>query len=122
MVFEIKSIHCPDIQDIDNYRQVEDSPLNLFVQLFIGVRGEEGYETFNLTIVNIAWISDNIDNGIVSGMHKLVVSYFNFHEIKLHIEKLVRNCSSDSWDTFIRRFGMHAAWDMEDYIEVKQGT
>jgi hypothetical protein len=72
MVFELKSIYCPDIPDIEVYRQIEDAPLRLFFQLFIGLKGEEGYETFNLTIVNSAWINDNIDNGIISGVHKII--------------------------------------------------
>jgi hypothetical protein len=123
MIAEIKSVLCADVEDLDEFVPDDPERFAITLQLLIGTRGEDGSESFEVTVVTPLWLMDNIPNGeLYSGRHKFVMLSYNRRQIMTYFHKVVGNCSGNTWEEIARKLSRIGHWEFEDYKEFEDST
>jgi hypothetical protein len=120
MVPQIKSIQITDAPADDPSTFTPDN-VNCFCvhfELLIGPMNAAGEEIFQLAVCSPQWLAEECErHGFVLGRHYIVVARYDFMAIRALIEKLVQNCSGESWKDVAARLSRIALWEFEDYRE-----
>ncbi len=113
---EIKKIHSPDIQNLESYKPIENDNFGFLLQLFIGESHKEGADSFDLTVCTSKWIKNNfiLEDGFSLKDH-LIVSDYDFDEIKNYLENHINNLNETSWEKIAMKIDKIAHWEFRNY-------
>ncbi len=74
MKAEIKYFHSPDIPDLGTYQPIECDNFVFLLQMFVGEKGKQGEESFDLIVCTPKWLVNNHHKEeSVFGLYHLIV-------------------------------------------------
>ena len=112
---KLKCLHCPAIDDLENWSPGE-KPFGIFVQAMIGPSEGPGEESFNLTICTPEWFAANrMESGIVMGSRTLFVSKYDYREIMAYLEEAAQEAEGENWRDIAKSLYWLGEWEFENY-------
>jgi len=114
----LKRLHCPDINDIENY--IPETPDNFcfLFQILVGVKEREGEESFDTIVCTPNWIVDNFKKGdVIFGYHHIVVTKYDFKAILSKIETYINEIPESTWNEIANKLSLIGKWEFQDYKE-----
>lgn len=118
MKADLKRLHSPEIDNLFTFIPDEPESFSFLLQAFIGPKGEEGEESFDIEVCTPKWLSKNYrQEDIVIGRHLLIVFNYNYDRIFQKIKSYVESCSGDTWNEVAQKVGRIGKWEFEDYTE-----
>jgi len=117
MTAELKEIYSLDVEcPLENFVPEQHDFFELTVRAMIGPVGEAGSESFQIQVCTPKWLQARCDGGeIICGRHTLIVSEFNFAQIRAYLEALFRRCSGSNWLEISQKLSRYGLWEFEDY-------
>jgi hypothetical protein len=113
---ELKRVHSPDICNLENYHPECSDNFGFLLQAMIGPAGEDGEESFDIEVCTPKWIENNLGvDGVLIGMHYLIVREYNYQNIVHAIEKFLLDCSGTSWSEVSKKVSRLGSWEFEAY-------
>ncbi len=118
MKAKLIELYSPTIDDLANYIPENVEKFCIFIQVFVGIEGQKGEESFDLNIFTPKWLLSNYKkNEIIIPKHSIIVFEYNFERIFHKIKQLIESCSGNSWDEIAQKVGQIGRWEFEDYQE-----
>lgn len=112
---EIRRLHSPDIPDLATYQPV-DEEFGFLLQVIAGPAGQDGEESFDLTVCTPGWLSDKIrPSGMLVGRHLLIVCRYDYLALRHFLVDYCQHCRGDSWGEVAEQLGRLGKWEFEDY-------
>jgi hypothetical protein len=90
---------------------------SFMVRVLVAQTGTYGEESFDLTVCSPEWLAKRCDTeGIVPGLHHLVVRMGDFDEgrLRTYIESWVARQEGDSWDDIAHQLRLLGWWEFEN--------
>ena len=116
MQAELKSIHSPDAESLENYIPDDPHCFLLFIELFIGPKEEVGGELFNIEICTPKWLLTRAQEcGVVFGCNYLIVANYNWDLIYKSITDKINAMHGASWDDLAAKLSKLGRSEFEDY-------
>jgi hypothetical protein len=116
MKASLRYLHCPDVHDLSTW--VPDGDFAILVQLLVGPEGEEGEESFDITLCSLGWLADRVqEDDVVDGRHHLIVDTYDYNRIEEYLRERVSACEGLSWKEVGEKLGRLGYWEFEDYRE-----
>lgn len=113
---ELRSLHSPDLLDMQSDKPSDAEHFCLLVQAFIGPAEETGEDSFNFLVCTLSGVADNLhQDGFLFGRHYLIVEYYDYNLIYEVINSLCRRVSGSSWQEVAEKLGRYGRWEFEDY-------
>ena len=115
---ELKRVHSPDIDDLENYRPKDPRKFAFLLQAMIGPEGKEGEESFDIEVCTPKWLEETYGlEDVVIGRHHLIIREYNYERIIHAIKDYLQLCSGENWSEVAEKVGRLGKWEFEDYIE-----
>lgn len=116
MKAEIKAILSPDIQDLAKYTPENSEIVGFALQLLIGPHGQEGMESFQLTVCTPQWLSVTYSKDqIIVGRHYLIIFEYDYERLLHFMHSYVERCTGETWQEIATKLVRFGQWDFEDY-------
>lgn len=94
----------------------QESGWSVGLRLLIGPSGDQGEESFDLTVCDVDWITQQIQvDGVVDGRHTLMVDGFHWPTLMSFFERRVASVNADTWTELASKLGRLGYWEFEDY-------
>ena len=115
---ELKRVHSPDIDDLENYRPENPEKFAFLLQAMVGPEGKEGEESFDIEVCTPKWLEETYKlEDVVVGRHHLIVREYNYERIVNAIRDFLQLCSGEDWNEVAEKVARLGKWEFEDYIE-----
>ena len=112
----LKSIHSPDVNDLETYLPEEPDDFCILVQATIGLPNDNSGESFDFLVCTPKWIETLLENQkFVLGKGYLVVRNYNYNLIIETIQSICDRVSGDDWITVANKLARYGQWEFEDY-------
>ena len=112
----LKGIICTDVDPLESYVPNDPKSFGFSLELLIGPDGQEGMESFQVTVCTPRWLEANHPpEDIILGRHYLIVFEFNYDRLLQRIEKYLRHCTGDTWQEVAEKVARLGWWEFEDY-------
>jgi hypothetical protein len=103
-------------------RSLPSSPMDFFfnVRLLVGPVDEPGEESFDLTVCSPEWLGRRSHSeGIVSGLHHLIISLDDFDEriLRQWLEGRVAAIEEPTWAEYATKLGLVGRSEFDGYTE-----
>lgn len=120
---ELKNIHCPTVNDLRYYKPDDPDIFCLLLQIFVGIPGGRGEESFDIEVCTPQWLISNYKKDeIIIGRHLLIVFEFDFERISGKIRQFVDCCCGETWYEIAQKIGRIGYWEFEDYRNSPDST
>ncbi len=118
MLYEIKYLISPDIDDLESFIPEKKGEFCFLLQMMIGEKGIEGEESFDITICSPKWLQNNLSEAdLLIGRHSIIVQQFYYPQIFNFLNEQLNSCQGDSWEEMAKKMGRIGCWEFEDYRE-----
>jgi hypothetical protein len=119
---EIRSISSPDV-DFYSWDPTTNADVFFLVELEIGAAGVDGADLFQVVVATPEALRAKAKTGstVIRERSTIVVSNFDWHEIRRVLETVVCKCEAESWVTSTLRLQKYFKWEYEDY-QLESGT
>ncbi|MFU8862096.1 MAG: immunity 8 family protein [Cyclonatronaceae bacterium] len=116
MKAEVKYFHSPDIPELDTFQPEEIDNFCFLLQMFVGVKGKEGEESFDITVCTPKWLISNYGKeNIIFGRHYLIVFEYNYKKFIQELTRYVEFLEGKDWNSLAKQIGRIGKWEFEDY-------
>lgn len=106
-----------DVQDVASWAP-PTAEFAIGLRLLVGPEGEEGEESFDLTVCSPGWLEARVRNeSVYDARHHLVVMTFDYPLLASYLKRRVEACHGSSWNEVARQLARLAYWEFEDYRE-----
>lgn len=113
MKASLKSIHSPDA-DLLSYSPDDRSDFCIFVQVMVGCEGEDGAESFNVTVCSPKWLVKNCTSTMIRRGY-LLMNEYNYQALWGSISSYCDSCIADDWTGLAVKLSHLGKWEFEDY-------
>ena len=118
MTGEVRGFHSPDVYDLDTWHPPDPNRFGFLLQVMVGPKGGEGEESFNIEVCTPAWLEERYQaDGIVLGLHHLIVFSYDIARIKGFIIEFVSRSPGSTWQEIAAKLSRLGRWEFEDYRE-----
>jgi hypothetical protein len=112
----LKGLHSNDVADIEAYMPEEDDNFGFTLRAMIGPLGEEGEESFEITVCTPKWLIEKYrPSDVLLGLHKLIVFKYDYPRVRGFIEKFLMRCSGSTWEEVGQKVSLLGRWEFEGY-------
>jgi hypothetical protein len=115
MKAEIKKLHSPDIEDLENYKPDAKDDFCFLIQIIAGPEGEDGEESFDVIVCTPKWLLANSKEGAIDGQHYLITSEYNYEALLAFIKNKIESLESETWQGIAEQFAKFGKWEFENY-------
>jgi hypothetical protein len=117
MIAELKSLHSPDVADLQNWTPETDD-FAILLQIIAGPEGTSGAESFDVTLCSVAWIAAKaLEARVMEGCHLLIVQEYDYDLIHDYLSRRVSACECESWQEVAQKLSRLGRWEFEHYHE-----
>lgn len=106
-------IDCP----LSEFSPAEEDNFGFWARMIVGIRGQDGGESFDVFICTPKWLAiRSTNNEVVFGQYHLIVGEYDYNKIYQALRQktvLVAN----SWDEIAAKICKVAYWEFEDYLD-----
>lgn len=111
----LKDLHSTDI-DIETYLPEEEDNFGFLLRAMVGPLGEEGKESFDITVCTPKWLMEKYGTSeVLLGLHKLIVFKYDYLGLKKFIEKYLTRCSGNTWGEIAQKVSLLGQWEFQGY-------
>ena len=115
---ELKRVHSPDIQDLEQFVPESPDKFGFLLQAMIGPKDMDGEESFDIEVCTPKWLEERYDlEDVVIGRHHLIVREYNYGRLVKAIENFISQCSGKNWNEVAEKVSRLGMWEFEDYTE-----
>lgn len=117
----LRSLHSPDVPNLQTY--TPDNPENfcILVQAFIGPVDKAGEESFDFLVSTPSWLSNQIvSTDYIWGKHILFLSRYDYGLLWRVLSDLCDQAKGLDWDSVAQQLGRYGKWEFEDYKSVNK--
>ncbi len=100
---EIKYFYSEAIDDLNNYSPISFDDIYIYLEIGIGTVGDDTPSIYSIIIATPYSIKQRNINIKTSKTKYLIVSQYNWNNIKRKIERMVKNCRYD-FEALLRYF------------------
>jgi hypothetical protein len=112
----LKLLHSSDTDNLEKFTPVKNEPFACAIDAMFSPEGGEGFESFGIVVCNPEWIASRIRNsGPLIGRHYIIVSEFNFQELRDTILSFAEQCEGADWREVASKLSRLGHWEFEDY-------
>lgn len=113
---EIKSIHSPDVDDLENPSFEGPDDVHLLLEMTIGPKSGRGEEIFSLVVGTFEGLQSRHEGKMPRLLrHHLVVETYDYDEIFDLIKKTCDRVREETWTEVAEKLNRYFAWEFEDY-------
>lgn len=113
---QIKRLHSPDVPDLAAYEPMDGERFAFLLQIIAGPSGEEGEESFDVTVCTPSWLQENLrPTDILIGRHHLIVRRYDYQGLTRFLVEYCQKCRGNSWAEVAEQLGRIGKWEFEDY-------
>jgi hypothetical protein len=114
---ELKALHSPDVQDLENWQPTDPERFGFLLQAMIGPFCGQGMESFDIQVCTPAWFGQNMlsDVDLRTGEHIIFMSRYDYRALVGFIERYCHRCEGETWRDVAQRLGRLGRWEFEDY-------
>ena len=113
---QLKRVHSPDANELDDFAPADADRFGLLIQLMIGPENEEGEESFDIVVCSTRWLGERAsESDVVDLRHHLLVAKYNWTTLVDYIERFLADIDEESWQAVALRVGRLGRWEYEDY-------
>lgn len=99
----LKRLYSTDL-DAETYLPDEVDNFGFVLRAMIGPMGEEGEDSFDITVCTPRWLIERYGTSeVLLGLHKLIVFRYDYVRLKQFIEKYLMRCSGDNWEKIAQK-------------------
>lgn len=111
---EVQLLTSPDLLEMDTRQPDDPADFLLLVQALIGVRGEEGAESFDFVVCTPGRLAAEVpEGGALPGRGYLFVRRYEYRVILAAIQQLCDEIDAPDWDQAAALLCRHARWEYE---------
>jgi len=115
---ELRRLHSPDLLDMQASRPEDPRDFCILVQAMIGPKGEQGEESFDITVCTPRWLEQSLTNGrALFGLHYLFIDHYDYEWIRGAIARICNSISGASWRDVAKQLDKYGEWEFENYQE-----
>jgi hypothetical protein len=116
MKAELRYLHSPDINDLENYLPENPDNFCVLIQALIGPSKDKGEEAFDFLVCTPKWISNEVEKEeFILGKDHIVIKKYNYGYIFKIISELCNRISGDDWNAVAYKLGHYGRWEFDDY-------
>jgi len=83
---------------LEKYQPHDETNFSFLLQIMVGVRGEDGEESFDAIVCTPKWIFSNLKKkDLLFGYHHLIVQEYDYALMVAKIKKFIGNLGSRDW-------------------------
>lgn len=114
----IKSIYSPDTPvSVEDWAPRSLNSLYVLIELEVGPDCEDGADIFSVVVTSCeALVQRKPDSCILAGRGHIIVSKWDFLQIKEHLQAIVRACAGVDWVDTALKLNRHFLWEYEDMV------
>ncbi|MCF7530071.1 immunity 8 family protein [Neisseria lisongii] len=110
----LKSIEIYHIDFKDFTPEVSDN-FHQWIDLEIGIEGEQGSSIFSFCVCSPKWIAHNCSREGFFWSNALIMEKFNHETIKDEINNILAYCSKETWELSLSNLLKFFSWEFDDY-------
>jgi hypothetical protein len=115
MKAELRRLHSPDVHDLTDWVP-EQRDFAILVQAMVGPVGAIGEESFDIMVTTLSPLADRVHaEGVVNGLHTLIVDEYDFDALRLYIEKFVSSLEGGTWHDLATELSLLGRWEFDRY-------
>jgi Immunity protein 8 len=114
---QLKGIVSPDASDPSSWQPRDPENFGVFVQALIGPAGQEGCESFDMTVCTPRWFAERGDGEIRTGLHHIFVPRYDFPALKTFMERQCQQIEAGTWQEIAQQLRLLGHWEFEGYRE-----
>lgn len=108
----LKGLHSMDLE-VETYLPDEEDNFGFVLRAMVGPLGEEGEESFDITVCTPQWLMGRYKTSeVLLGLHKLIVFRYDYVRLRQFIEKYLMRCSGDSWEEIAQKVSLLGQWEL----------
>jgi hypothetical protein len=113
---EIRSIASPDV-DFYTWEPTTNAEVFFLVEMEIGEAGVDGADLFQVVVSTPEALraKSKLGANTIRERSTLIVSNYDWHEINVSLETIVRKCESGTWPASVIQLQRYFRWEYEDY-------
>lgn len=113
---KLKGINLYDCSFDEFVPEIKDNFCR-WIDLDIGTDDSDGSSIFSVCICSPKWILHNCyqNQGVTLGACMIIMNEFNHSIIKAEIEKILKECSKETWEQSLSHLLRFFSWEFEDY-------
>ena len=113
---EVRSISSPDVE-FYAWEPLNNSDVFFLVEIAIGEAGVKGSDVFQIVVATPEGLRarSRVGEFTIRERCTLIVSNYNWAEIKKSLETIVRKCEGENWSTSTLNLQRFFNWEYEDY-------
>ncbi|MBI4402908.1 MAG: hypothetical protein HY537_02030 [Deltaproteobacteria bacterium] len=113
---EIKSLHSPNVLDLESYSP-KDNVFEFPLEVYAGPEGVDRVESFDFMVYSVKWLSSGgvPRDTVLVGKDSLVMYNYDFSVLKEKITELMNSCTGSNWIECAEKFGRYGHWEYEYY-------
>ncbi len=120
MKAELKGLHSPDIDNLENYKPLDDNNFGFLLQVLVGIKGENSEESFDAIVCTPKWIELNYNkNDVILGENFIIMFQYNYKKLFNIISDLINNIEEENWDRIANKLDRIGKWEFREYYEPK---
>jgi hypothetical protein len=115
VIAELKRLHSPDIQDLQDWVPDGDE-WAILLQIMAGPAGSPGEESFDVNLCTPDWVKRQVKTeGIISGRDLLIIAEYSYDRIHRYVSEYLTTCSGETWQEVAAKIARLGHWEFEDY-------
>ena len=113
---ELRSLGSPDVE-FHAWEPSTNAEVFFLVEMEIGEAGVDGTDLFQVVVATPEALraKSKAEAITIRERSTLVVSNYDWHEIKKSLESIVRKCESENWAVSTLKLQRYFNWEYEDY-------
>ncbi|MNR82230.1 hypothetical protein D3C72_129850 [compost metagenome] len=104
--------------DLVNFLPSDIELFGLWIGFRVGIKDKEGADDFRVFVCTPEWLK-NSEKKTIWGRHMLIVDRYDLNLIAAELNSQVANCVGEDWLTIAHNLSKFAAWEFEDYKNLK---
>lgn len=121
LLAELKALGTTDVvvpnYDLRAWRPEQPMRFRVYVEAFIGPRGQPGEDRFSFDVCSPLWFADHTSPRGFEFMRMIVMDRWSYPILERAISDLCLRTTGPDWDTIARRLAMLSDWEFEGYTE-----
>lgn len=113
---ELRSLHSPDLYDLESDRPPDQDSFSILVQAMIGPLGGKGEESFSFVYCTPDRIASELaDGGYRWGHSLLLTCRYDYRLLLAAVQRVCHRVEAETWTDLTRQLSYHFSWEFENY-------
>ena len=113
---ELRSLHSPDVHNLETYRPIDPTRFGLLVQAMVGPEDMPGEESFDFIVCTPGWLAERLrEQDYVTARHHIIFARYDYPVLRSVIRGYCEEATGPDWRSVAARLSRYGKWEFEDY-------